>query len=832
MDRPAPPAGAGGPLRLLWLIDSLAAGGAEALAATFAAAVDPRRVRLHVACLKSLGGNPFEAELRARGVPVTLLGARNLRDLAAFRRLLALLRRERIELVHAHLAYAALWGALAAPRVGVPLVATLHLPPEEPSEHPPWSREGVRQRLLGRALDRRAAAVVAVSEAVRRAHLERGRIRAEKLVVAHNGVDAAAFRPPAAAQRRELRARVRRELGLPPEALVAITVSVLRPGKGIEVLLAAARDVAAALPEARFVVAGDGPLRAALEVGAREAGVEELLRWIGFRRDVAELLAASDLFVLPTLADALPTALLEAMAAGLPVVASAVGGVPEVVEDGETGVLVPPGDAAALAHAVAALLPRPERRAAMGERGLRRVEERFSVERWVERLGRIYEGALRGESPARRTAEELPLRILVVEFAGRGGMIHYAFQLCRGLAAAGADVTLVTDRHFELGSLPAPFRVLPVLQLWDPKPPGEVSTARAAVLAHRARRLGRAWIYYREWARLLRLARRFRPDVVQLGDVRFAADLPFVAALARTAALLAGVCHNVHPYAAGGRAAGLFRRSELERRLRGATFRRFDALLVHFESNRRELLASYPLDPARVLAIPHGHEAIFAELADPTLTSGAVRQELGLGTEDRVLLLFGGLSRYTGIDLALRALPRVLAGEPRARLVVAGFPAPDFDLAAHRTLAEELGVVAAVRWVPRYLEAGEVAAWMGLAAAAVLPYRAVFQSGALLVAQTFGVPAVAAAVGAMPEAIEDGATGLLVPPEDPEALAAALLRLLAEPMLARRLGERAREQVLRRFAWESIGAEVLAFYERRLRGESQPAAPAERRRSA
>ncbi|HVS14501.1 MAG TPA: glycosyltransferase [Thermoanaerobaculia bacterium] len=370
----------GEPLRLLWLIDSLTLGGAEALTATFARAVDPAAVGLRVACLKTLGGNPFTEDLHRAGYPPVHLRSHNLRDLPAFRRLLRLVRGERIELIHAHLAYASIWGTLAGRLTGVPALASLHL---APAAAPAWTREGLRRRLLVGLLNRWATAL-AVSDAVRRAWVNAG-LDPDRVLVVHNGVAPPDPRPGA-----DERARVRRHLGLAEHASVLVALSALRPGKGLEVLIAALPALLELAPETRLLVAGDGPLRPALAALAASTGVDGAVVWAGFRRDVPALLAAADLFVAPSLEDAFPTSLLEAMTAGLPVVASRTGGIPEIVVPGKTGLLVPPGDPGALAGAMAALLADPVRRAALGAAGRRRVEERFSAVAWVERLTAVY----------------------------------------------------------------------------------------------------------------------------------------------------------------------------------------------------------------------------------------------------------------------------------------------------------------------------------------------------------------------------------------------------------------------------------------------------------
>ena len=380
----------GGPLRLLWLIDSLTLGGAEALTAVFARAVDPGRLALTVCALKSLGGNPFAAELAAAGTPAVELGSRGLSDLGAFRRLLALVRATRPDVIHAHLTDATIWGAAAARLAGRPCVATLHVAPPGPP--------GPRRPLHRLALARGCARVLAVSEAARREWLAAGgrpRLRPERVAVVPNGVEPERWTAPPEEGR-----TARRELGVPEGAPLAVTVAALRPGKGLRDLLAAVPAVLERVPAARFLVVGDGPLAGELAAAARGLGGRVLLA--GFRRDPPALLAAADLFVLPSRDDALPTALLEAMAAGLPVVAGDAGGIPEIVAPG-TGRLVPPGDPRALAAAVAELLASPSERAALAAAGRARVRRRFTASAWCERLLDLYgELAL---NPAARSSE-------------------------------------------------------------------------------------------------------------------------------------------------------------------------------------------------------------------------------------------------------------------------------------------------------------------------------------------------------------------------------------------------------------------------------------------
>jgi glycosyltransferase involved in cell wall biosynthesis len=400
------------------------------------------------------------------------------------------------------------------------------------------------------------------------------------------------------------------------------------------------------------------------------------------------------------------------------------------------------------------------------------------------------------------------MKIVFVEPAGKGGMIHYAYQLCHALAASGADVTLLTEKNYELAALDHPFRVDTSIDLWDPKPAGSLSTAWHSILWRKVRRIGRAVRYYRQWIRLIRRIEKLDADAVLLGDIRFPFDLLPLMLLRRRVRLLADICHNVHPFSAGGSSGGLFDRSRLLRFFYRRIYRLFDVVFVHFGRNRDEFVETFGVPAARVGVIVHGNEEIFRKLRTPGVDAASLRQRLSLESDEPVVLFFGTLSRYKGVDTLLDAFPVVhrLTG---ARLVLAGFPFHDFDIGAHQERARRLGVDAAVVWVPEYVDSGEVAAWMELAAVVVFPYRDIYQSGAIHVAQTFGVPIVATSVGAMQEVVDHEHSGLLVPAEDSEALGAALVRLLTDRELAQRVGANAAADAQGPFGWKTIAAKIL-----------------------
>lgn len=371
------------PHRLLWLIDSLTVGGAEALVIPFAKAARQRGVELTVCARTSIGGNPLEKELRSLGVDVENLGARNLRDAAAMRRLSRLVRDLQPDVIHSHLTYAAIWGAAVSRWHRVPLIASLHVPPSSDQ----GVKGSIRQRLMVTLLNRIAARVIVVSDALGKEWVRETRLSGSKITVIHNGIDV---------ERRsdQERASIRDELGISEDAFMIATVAVLRRGKGLETLIQAAKRVVEACGACVFVVVGEGPMSGKWKKLAEEIGVAEHIRWTGYRRDVPSILAAADLFVLPTLADAFPTVLLEAFAAGLPVVASDVGGVSEIVDEGRTGMLVPPGDANSLAARIDMALNDQLWLKHAGEAAREKAEIDFSVETWFSRLENVYSQVL------------------------------------------------------------------------------------------------------------------------------------------------------------------------------------------------------------------------------------------------------------------------------------------------------------------------------------------------------------------------------------------------------------------------------------------------------
>jgi glycosyltransferase involved in cell wall biosynthesis len=351
-------------ISVLYFSNSLARGGTEEHILTLLRGLDRSRFRAAFVC------TPEVAEAMRRDVPedveLTPMRLRAPRHVGAARALRLLVRAHRVDVVHSHLFYASLFASPIAKLARVPLVV------ETPHVRESW-RQGLKRhyvvdRVVGRCVDQ----YIAVSEANRRYLIEDKGLPARKIVVIHNGCDLRRFRPHGR--------------GPPPQRL--------EPQKGHRVLFDALPAIRRQFPGVRVVCVGDGALRVELERQVAALGVTDAVRFVGQQPNVADWLALADATVLPSFYEGLPLAAIESLAAGRPMVATAVDGTPEVIVDGVTGLTVPPGNADELAQAICRLLADPWLSEKLAVAGRDRVLERFGAERQIRRTEALYELAL------------------------------------------------------------------------------------------------------------------------------------------------------------------------------------------------------------------------------------------------------------------------------------------------------------------------------------------------------------------------------------------------------------------------------------------------------
>ncbi len=364
-----------GQLRIEMVLPAMEAAGMEAMTARLTRALVARGHEVGVTCIEA--GGVLAEELRAEGIRVAVVPAPGLRSMVRAPLLEGWLRAVAPDVVHVH-SGAWLKAAHAARRAGVPrVVHTVHgLIDDEPWYVP----------LLHHWAARYTDWVAPVSEPLRGYLMRRVRMDGAKVHVIANGVDTAHFRPgPPAGTLRE-------RLGIADDRLVVGTVARLDPVKNQALLIDAFADVRARLPEAVLALIGDGSLRGSLEARARTLGIVRDVHFFGASADVAALYRELDLFVLSSNAEGTSMSILEAMASGVCVVATSVGGTPDLLAGGACGVLVPPHDRAALATAITAVLRDPARRRRLGDAGRARVEERYSEPVMIAAYEAMYSG--------------------------------------------------------------------------------------------------------------------------------------------------------------------------------------------------------------------------------------------------------------------------------------------------------------------------------------------------------------------------------------------------------------------------------------------------------
>ncbi|RPJ75962.1 MAG: glycosyltransferase [Acidobacteria bacterium] len=377
---------ASGRIPLALFLTSFSPGGTERQMIELLRRLDRRHFAVHLVCFHRTGEWRARAEELAESVtefPVgSFRGPAAMRQAAAFARWC---RTRNVAIVHTCDLYANIFGLPAAALAGVPVRIA-----NRRELNPDKSAAQIAAQRLGYGF---ASRIVANSEAAL-CRLQREGVRAGRVSVIPNGIDLSEFRPEDSGIRNQdsgvTRDTLTADSGIPKPVRRVVTVARFRPEKGLETFIDAARLALAQVPDLEFALAGDGPLSADLESRVRAANLESRVRFLGLREDVAEVLRAHDVFVLPSRSEAFPNAVLEAMATALPIVATRVGGVPELIEHGRSGLLVAPGRAADLAAAIIDLVRRPSYARALGARARADAESRYSFGSMVRRFEQLY----------------------------------------------------------------------------------------------------------------------------------------------------------------------------------------------------------------------------------------------------------------------------------------------------------------------------------------------------------------------------------------------------------------------------------------------------------
>lgn len=738
--------------RVLHIIQALDTGGAERVVAEYALAHDRSRYSPEVCCV--FEGGHLVRSLEDAGVPVHVLKRGRRLDPRAFMRLTRLIVRRRFDVVHNHNFSALAIGVPAAILGGVGvLVRTEH--------NVARSRHGGR-RLLSRLAARREDAQIAVSDAVRESHIAAGRVPATRFVTVRNGIDGSRLAVSGD------RASLRWELGWDDDSFVCLSVGSLTLQKDFGNLLAAASIVVREHPNARFAVVGDGPEEARLRARCSELGLDGRVTFMKRRTDVPDLLRAADAFVLSSAWEGLPITVLEAMAAGVPCVATRAGGVDEVLEDGVSGLVVEAGDPGALAGAIARVATDAALRERLAARARVVFDGRCGAKGMARQTEALYELAANGRADL---AAAGPMKVIfVIGQLSFGGAERQVAELA---------ARLPRDRYEPV-----------VCCLSD----GGAMTEELARAGVRVVCVGkRSGVGSGASRSLMRLIREERPTI--LHSYLFSANwrTVLVGRVMRVPLVVTSV-RNVDIHSAPVLVW-------FERLLSGLN----DVVIANAEAVKDYVAREHWMRPSRIRVVLNGVAPERA--AGLTDGPGGGRQ----GGAAPTVLIVASLTPKKDHATFLSAAAIVSRRLPEARFLIVG------DGPLRGTLEErcrELGLCGRVEFRGETSEIGRALAESDVCVLTSLKEGC---SNFILESMLAGRPVVATDAGGNRELVDDGATGYIVPIGNADAVASRVVEILTDAERGCRMGVSGRSRALDRFSVGRMVEDTIVVYEETLR---------------
>jgi len=373
---------------ILFVIDNLTFGGGERVFSQVIRGLNKERFGVFVA---SSPGGKFEKKLTEVGMKIEPIDMTSRYNLGTISQLKRIIKTKDVQIVHSQGARADFFARIAARIANAPITISSMAMLVEGYD------VGILRKnlyvLIDRWTERWVDKFIVLSEALRQALIERHKIPEEKVVKIYNGIELDEYNPGLKEARSE-KLEVRRGFRLENDVPVIGAIGRLVWQKGFEYLIRAIPKVTEVFPETRFLIVGEGPLKDKLKVKGEKLKVADSIIFTGFRSDIKQILTSIDLLVMPSLLEGLPMALLEGMAMAKPIVATKIEGITEVLEDGKTGLLVPPKNTDALAGAIIQILNNKTKSNLLGQNARKMVEEKFSVEKMVEQIEWLYEGLL------------------------------------------------------------------------------------------------------------------------------------------------------------------------------------------------------------------------------------------------------------------------------------------------------------------------------------------------------------------------------------------------------------------------------------------------------
>jgi len=631
--------------------------------------------------------------------------------------------------------------------------------------------------------------IVCVSEALNKRVTALTRGQRDSVAITW-GIDTNIFRPVDPAERQA----IRHDLGYPPDAIVILSAGYLLRDKGIYELVDAFDDVAEQYPQSMLVFLGDGAERAALEDRVARSPFTDRIRVMGHveHEDMPMHFQAGDMLALPTYHEGMPNVVLEAMGAGLPILATHVGGIPEAVPDERYGFLVPPKDAKKLGEALERMLADESECKSMVASVRQRAMEYYDIDRLNERLRAFFEETI--QKGRRQLDPPVPSLATMVDITSNTP--PYTEGLARGL-----------NRHLEVicragVNLPHPFwydecGLREDLMCWAAR----IFTRRPHLNTWGLRRnIIRFPSYLIAWMQIICEGHQRKTRVIHIQWAKMPiVDIFMFAMLKLMGFRIVYTVHNALPHS-DRRWRSIVRFRQL--------YRLSDALVVLSRQVGRDLEEwVLPGISHKIHVIEHG--LLYPKTPSPTREEA--RHQLGLDENKEMLLFFGAISPYKGLDDLIRAAS--VAGRERPELVlfIAGGPREPWD--RYQALIDECGMTGQVRAYPRFVSEAFKVTLFAATDISVLPHRDPSQSAMGCEALALGKPIIATNRGGLADLLEDGQTGYLVPAEDPPAMAKAILSFFGKSRDEQQAMAQASMQLgLDRFDWNVIADKHVALY--------------------
>lgn len=690
----------------------------------------------------------IESEAKKKHLKIEIFQCKGKLDLKTISQIRRFIKHNRIDIIHTHGYKSNVYSLIATFNLNVKRIVTCHN----------WLGNEKKMRIyknLDKFFLRGFGKVITVSDELM-AEILQGGISKDKVMVINNGVDIEKF------QATGHRPQVKKSLGLREDDRVIGTIGRLTLEKGHIYLLKAFAKVILEFPNIKLLIVGDGPLKEALQATSCRLQLKDKVIFAGMRDDIPEILSIMDVFVLPSLTEGMPMALLEAMAARRAIIASKVGAIIKIIEHGVTGLIIEPADVSSMRDFIALLLQDTEKAKFLSEKAYEKVKSEFSARKMAEQYIQAYSSLQHIKNNKNFNKNG---KILQIEIAGKGGICHYTYNLTQEISKF-IKTTLVTSFDYELKNKEINFALVEIFNRFKTNP-----------------------------LIIFKLIKIFKDKEINVIHFQLSQHPFFVLLLCYMVKIFTnknivitahnGMSHEVRKW---------------EKNIYKSLYASADKVIVHAQANKLEMIQHFAIAADKISIIPHGNYLFFNE--------GKIKENIPENAFN--ILFFGYIRKYKGLIYLIRALNLVKQEIPKVKLFIVGKSVEDFT--EYQKEIDSLGLQKNVEINLDYIPFDQAEKYFYKANVIVLPYLNIYQSGVLQLAYGFGKPVVTTNVGGLQEVVENWRSGFIVPPGDVNALSEKIIAILNSRGLQQEMGNYALHLAKTKFSWDSIAVKTLELY--------------------